>query len=36
MFPLLRDRETDPHMGIAFDLEAQAWSAPFPHRNGAS
>jgi hypothetical protein len=35
VFPIVRDREADPHMGIAFDLEAQAWSAPFPRRYAA-
>jgi hypothetical protein len=30
MFPLVRDRGSDPHMQVAFDLESHAWSAPFP------
>ena len=31
VFPLVRMRGTDPELGVAFDLEAQTWSAPFPH-----
>jgi hypothetical protein len=29
VFPLVRDRNTDPSMGIAFDLETHAWGEPF-------
>jgi hypothetical protein len=30
VFPLVRDRGSDPHLAIAFDLETEAWSEPFP------
>ena len=32
VFPVVRDREPDPHMDLAFDLTTHTWSAPFPHR----
>jgi hypothetical protein len=31
VFPLVRLRDSDPELGIAFDLETLTWSAPFPH-----
>jgi len=29
VFPIVRDRETDPARSIAFDLETLAWGEPF-------
>jgi hypothetical protein len=31
IFPIVRQRNSDPELGVAFDLETLAWSAPFPH-----
>jgi hypothetical protein len=31
LFPLVRMRDTDPELGVAFDLETLTWSKPFPH-----
>jgi hypothetical protein len=31
VFPLVRNRDSDPELGVAFDLEMRTWSAPFPH-----
>ena len=31
VFPLVRYRDSDPELGIAFDLETLTWSAPFLH-----
>lgn len=31
IFPLVRRRDSDPELGIAFDLETLRWSAAFPH-----
>jgi hypothetical protein len=31
VFPIVRDRGSDPELGIAFDLETLSWSEPFPH-----
>ncbi len=35
VFPIVRDRGSDPELGIAFDLETLAWSEPFPHPDPA-
>jgi hypothetical protein len=31
VFPVTRQGNSDPELGIAFDLETLVWSAPFPH-----
>jgi len=31
VFPNMRDRQADPELGIAFDLETLTWGEPFPH-----
>jgi hypothetical protein len=31
IFPVVRNRNSDPQLGIAFDLKTRAWSEPFPH-----
>jgi hypothetical protein len=31
VFPIVRNRDSDPQLGIAFDLETFTWSALFPH-----
>jgi hypothetical protein len=30
VFPVVRQDNSDPELGVAFDLEALSWSAPFP------
>jgi hypothetical protein len=35
VLPVVRDREADPHLRIAFDLETLAWSEPFPNAHRA-
>jgi hypothetical protein len=31
VFPVARDRATDPELGAAFDLQTLVWSEPFPY-----
>ena len=31
ILPVMRWKDADPELGIAFDLETLAWSRPFPH-----
>ena len=31
VFPILKDRKTDPELCIAFDFAKLAWSKPYPH-----
>ena len=35
ILPLTRDRETDPELGIAFDLETHTWEGPVPYPSPA-
>ena len=35
ILPLMRERETDPELGIAFDLETHAWEGPVPYPSSA-
>ena len=31
VLPFKRDRETDPELGIVFDLETHTWEGPVPY-----
>ena len=31
VFPITRDRDSDPELGVAFDLATQTWGEPFAH-----
>jgi hypothetical protein len=31
LFPIVRQRNSDPELGIALDLDTLSWSAPFPY-----
>jgi hypothetical protein len=35
ILPLTRDREADPELGMAFDLETHTWEGPVPYPSSA-